>query len=331
MHVQVAADVGQLDERPAARRGTAPRAAPAAAREPRAAVDLLLVRRVRQRLQRLHIRGRARRPHQRGPEALRLGHDHLQRHALHRDPDGPPLAPARSPRRSGAARRTGPARARIGGGAAPRTAPRSNRASAARRRPPRHPAPPQSRRPAPTPGSGSVPAAAAARPRGTAPPGSAPPASARFPARSRSRPSAAAERNSSAVRISSACAISTERLAAEPEVAAQAHHVGRQLALQLRELGDLARLDQLAQLRLDRAPDPAQRAHAPGADQLVHGSRRRRGSSPRRAGRRAPCTGWRPQLEQRRERLQPVGDLGVGHRPMRVSPARPGSETAPLG
>ena len=58
---------------------------------PSARVDGLLVGRVRQRLERRDVRGRARRPHERGPEPLRLGDDELDRHALDRHADRAPL------------------------------------------------------------------------------------------------------------------------------------------------------------------------------------------------------------------------------------------------
>ena len=137
--------------------------------------------------------------------------------------------------------------------------------------------------------------------------------SARSPARCRSRPAAAASRSSSAVRTPSARAISTERFAPEPEVAAEADELGRELALELRQLGDLARLDELAQPRLDPRADPAQLAHPPGPHQL--GDRHRRAAD-RLGGAAVGARRVRVrvgELEQRRERLQAVGDPGVVH------------------
>ena len=52
-------------------------------------------------------------------------------------------------------------------------------------------------------------------------------------------------------------------LRAEPEVAAEADERRSELALELGQLRDRARLDELAQARLDPGPDPAQLAHAP--------------------------------------------------------------------
>ena len=98
-------------------------------------------------------------------------------------------------------------------------------------------------------------------------------------------------------------------LRAEPQVAAETDQVGRELALELCQLGDLARLDELAQPRLDPRADSAQLAHAPdltssatgdggAADRLggatvgaraCTGSRRRARATPRTrpAGRRS--------------------------------------------
>ena len=91
MGVQVAADVGQLDE---GRRLAAERLLAQLRRTPgdvERAVDALLVGRVRQRLERRDVRGRSGRAHEGGPEPLRLGDDELERHALDRDPHGAPL------------------------------------------------------------------------------------------------------------------------------------------------------------------------------------------------------------------------------------------------
>ena len=136
-----------------------------------------------------------------------------------------------------------------------------------------------------------------------------------IPGTVRSRPAAAASRSSSAVLTSSARASSTERFALEPEIAAEADQIGRELALELRQLGDLARLDQLAQPRLDPGADATQVAHTPALHELGH---RRRRAADRLGG---PAVGTRrvraslAELEQRRERVQAVGDLGIPHRP----------------
>ena len=81
-------------------------------------------------------------------------------------------------------------------------------------------------------------------------------------------------------------------LGAQPEVAAEADQPGRELALELRELGDLPRLDQLAQPRLDPRADPAQLAHPAGPHQLGDRARARRGSSRPPGGRRAAVYGF---------------------------------------
>ena len=52
-------------------------------------------------------------------------------------------------------------------------------------------------------------------------------------------------------------------LRAEAQIAAEADQVGGELALELRQLGDLARLHELAQPRLDPGADSAQLANTP--------------------------------------------------------------------
>src|SRR5256885_4853789 len=58
-------------------------------------------------------------------------------------------------------------------------------------------------------------------------------------------------------------------LRAETEVATEADQIGRELTLELGQLGDGARLDELAQPRFDPRADPAQLAHMPRAHQLA--------------------------------------------------------------
>ena len=58
----------------------------------------------------------------------------------------------------------------------------------------------------------------------------------------------------------------------QPEVAAEADQPGRELALELGQLGDLPRLDELAQPRLDPGPDPAQLPHPPRAHEPSTGT-----------------------------------------------------------
>ena len=138
-----------------------------------------------------------------------------------------------------------------------------------------------------------------------------------------SRPAAAASRSSSGVRMPSARAISTERLAPEAEIATEADEAGRELALELGQLGDVAGLDELAQPRLDPAADPAQLAHPAAAHELGD---RDAGARADRLGRAAVGAGRVRvrvgELEQRRERVQPVGDLAL-------SICRAGAATGP--
>jgi hypothetical protein len=85
--VQVAADVGDLDQR--RRHVAVGRLAQLRRqeRDPQHAVHGFLVRRVRERLERRHVRVGAGGAQQRRPEALRLGRDELDRHALDRHAD----------------------------------------------------------------------------------------------------------------------------------------------------------------------------------------------------------------------------------------------------
>jgi hypothetical protein len=85
------------------------------------------------------------------------------------------------------------------------------------------------------------------------------------------------------------------------------------LALELLELGDASRLDELAQARGDAGPDPAQLLDPAGGDEL--GDRRLRLAN--RLGGAAICTrrvvaGAR-QVEEGCERLELLGDVGVCH------------------
>ena len=98
---------------------------------------------------------------------------------------------------------------------------------------------------------------------------------------------------------------------AEPEQPTEPDELRRDLALELVQLRDPSRLDELPQPRLDPGADPAQLAHPTGADEL--GNRRRRladrlGRAPVRPRRVRARPG---EVEQSRERLEPVGDLRV--------------------
>ena len=80
------------------------------------------------------------------------------------------------------------------------------------------------------------------------------------PGASRSLPASAAARSSATVRMPSA-GRADEPLRAEAEVAAERDELRLDLALELRELCDPPRLDELAQARLDARADAAQLAH----------------------------------------------------------------------
>ena len=275
-------------------------------------VDRRLVGRVRQRLERGDVGGRAGRSHQRGPEA----------------------APARRRRARSAPRRPSRPRARrascsimaticgssakrdstdAGSGAAQTTASSSGLSRQRRTSPAGSPSsaaamPPTSSRARAT----AARAAVADRPRARARRGVAPRSSARSPARSaagRPPPLRAARRR---------CGLQRARdldraLRPQPEIATESDETGRELALELRQLGDLARLDELAQPRLDAPADPAQLAHATGPHELGHRDRRptdRLGGAPVRPRRVGVRLG---ELEQRRKGLQPVRDPCVVH------------------
>ena len=73
-----------------------------------------------------------------------------------------------------------------------------------------------------------------------------------------SRPARAASRNSSGVETPSARPISTIRFGPMPEKAAEPDELRPHVALELVELCDVARLDELAQAPGDARPDAAQ-------------------------------------------------------------------------
>ena len=112
-------------------------------------------------------------------------------------------------------------------------------------------------------------------------------------------------------------------LRGQSEVAAEPDEVRRELALELGQLGDRARLDELAQLRLDARPDPAQLPDPPRAHEVRDRRRRapdRLGGAPVRAGAVRVRLG---ELQQPRERLEPVGDPRVVHGPIFQAPMKP--------
>ena len=108
--------------------------------------------------------------------------------------------------------------------------------------------------------------------------------------------------------------MSIARWALEPEVAAQADQVRDEIALELGQLGDLPGAHQLAQPGVDPGPDPPQLTAATGGDELGDAKRRvanrLRGAAVGAQRVRVGVT----ELEDRGERVEPVGDLGVVHR-----------------
>ncbi len=182
--VQVAADVPLLDEvrgRAAERRLAQLRRAPGDAER---RVHARLVRRVRERLERLDVGGRAGRAQQRGAEPLGRRDDELDGDALDGHADGAPLVLLEQRDDLGQGGEARQERLRL---VAPRRRPRAarrRRASGGRRPPARRRAPRRSRRRARARGSASAPAAAAAPGRARARRGAAPRASGRRRARS---------------------------------------------------------------------------------------------------------------------------------------------------
>ena len=100
---------------------------------------------------------------------------------------------------------------------------------------------------------------------------------------------------------------------AQPEVAAEPDEAGDELTLELGELGDLSRLQQLAQASLDPRTDAFEHAPATACDELLH----RRRAAPDRV--RRPAVGADrvrigvAELQHRGKRVEPVGDLSIGH------------------
>ena len=102
----------------------------------------------------------------------------------------------------------------------------------------------------------------------------------------------------------------------EPDDPPERDELGRELRLELAELGDLTCLHQLTELLLDPRPDATQLADAAGADELCGRSRERPdqlGGAP--VGARSVRARAR-ELEQRREELQPIGDRRIRRLPL---------------
>ena len=100
----------------------------------------------------------------------------------------------------------------------------------------------------------------------------------------------------------------------DPEQRRDADELRQRLRLQLVELGDPARLDELAQARVDSRADPGQLARAPGAHERGHVGRGRAdqvGRAPVRAHGVVPRS---VQVEQGGEGVEPFRERGVVHR-----------------
>ena len=327
--MKVAADVGRRDEggRLAAERLLAQlRRAPCKAER---GVDRLLVERVRQRRERRHVGRRARRTHEGGPEPVRLGGDELDRHALDRHPDRAPLGLLHDRDDLGQRREVLEHGRGIGRGADHRevlagVAPAPHVAGRLAVERGRHAADQL---------PGAVQEEAALRSRLARAGerleqlrlalGPDPRHVPQLPGRrclAQLAGSPHAERPRDLERAGRP----------EPEVATEADQLGRELALELRELGDLAGLHELPQPGLDPRADAAQLAHPPGLHQP--GDRDRRAAD--RLGRAA--IGARHvrvrvgQVQQRRERLEAIGDPGVVHRGS-VPEATVGAASSPAG
>ena len=331
--VEVAADVGELDERAAARRGTAPRAAPAGTTARRAP---------RRRdsssgasgsgAERLDVRRRSGRAHELRAEARRLGGEELDRNALDGDADRAPLRALddgddlRQPRERV---EHGPGLAR------PATTTASSRGASTHRRGSPASSPPSAAAIAAEQLArlGQQRARAAAAPRAPCASRSSSLRSVAgpIPRTSRSPPASAAARNSSDGRHVERAGDLEHPLRPEPDQAAEADQLRPQLALELVELGDPAGLDELLEPRRDPGPDAAQLADAAGADELVdrHGrlADRLRGAAVGAGGVEARAR----EVEQRGERLEPIRDRRVveasGH--ARKSAARRGPSASP--
>ena len=285
---------------PAARRGTAPRAAPVGttARRARGRRAARRARRAAARARRR--RRRAGRAHERGPE----------RGGATTSSTGTPSTvtptarrrPARARRRSAAARRSAPAPAtgRRGADHGQQLARVAPAAHIAGRFPVEGAAMPPTSSQArlsssPRCGRGAASRASASR--------AAPRSSARCRGRSaagRRPPPRAARRASGPERLRDV----DRAPRAEPEIAAEADERRGELALELGQLLDRAGLDELAQPRLDPGADPAQLAHRARSARAPRREPVSCGSSRPRDGRHAPCRDWprRTRAASRRRR-----------------------------
>ena len=308
--MKVAADVGQLDE---ARRLVAEGRLAQLGRAPRHAergVERHLVGRVRQRAERVDVRAAPGRANELGAEAARFGRDQLDRNALDGDADRAPVRALDDGDDLWQALERVERGCRVGGRDDDRElrrrvdpAPRVARELAAER---------GSDVAEQAAGLGQRQAASWLRLAALRQPvehlplgGRADPGHVVQPARERG--CAELVRRAHVERGADL----EHALRAEPDQPAEADQLRPQLALQLVELRDPAGLDELLEPRRDARPDPAQLAHAAGADEVVDGHGRR----PHRLGR--PAVGPRGvepgarEVEQRGEGLQPLRDHRV--------------------
>ncbi len=310
--MEVAAHVGELDER---RRLAAERRLAQLGRAPGDAerrVDAGLVRRVRQRLERVDVVARARRSQELRAEGVRPGDDELHRDALDRDSDGAAgrALDDRDDRRETFERLEGLGRARrrdhdgeVEAGVGPPARIAGDRTSQPagdllheRTRPiEQEPAAcPRSPAPEPLEDAGFR---------------------LRADARYRLEPTGERRRPELVGRPHVERAPDLEHsLRADAEQPPEADQLRLHLALELVELRDRARLDQLAEAGGYARSDPAELLHASGPDELGHrclGLSHGLGRAPVRARRVAPGAG---QVEEDGERLQALRDPGVVER-----------------
>jgi len=237
------------------------------------AIDRLLVGRVRQWLQGRDVRGRARRPHERRPEPLRLGDDELDRHALDRHPHGAPISPLDQCDDLGQLGEATQQRAGIGSSA-------DHGELLAGIAPP----PGIACRLAGEGGGdasdqlpGMVEQKSLPRSRLGLAGESLEELLLRLRSDTRHGPKPA--RGRSRAKLVGCADVERPReldrtLRTQPEVPTEADEIRRELTLQLRQLGDGARLDELAQPRLDPGADPAELAGPPRAHELSDRDRR---------------------------------------------------------
>ena len=244
------------------------RRAPRQAERP---IDGGLVGRVGQRLERRDVGGRAGRAHERGAEAAG---------AATTSSTGTPSTVTPTARRSPCS-----ITATIWGSAAKRSSSEDGSAAAQTTASRSHASRQRRTSPAASPSSAAAMPPTSSQARSSSSPrcgrGSASRASASssrasvfgpMPRTVRRRPAAAASRSSSGGADAERPRDLDRAFRAEPEIAPEADERRGELALELGQLLDLARLDELAQPRLDPRADPAQLAHPPVAHELGDGT-----------------------------------------------------------